>query len=469
MHFLLSRCFKSFIILLAASLYFGNNAFTQSVAINTDGSVAHSSALLDIKSSNKGLLAPRMTQAQRDAIATPATGLLIYQTDGTSGFYFFNGSSWAALAGAGNNNWILNGTNIYNSNTGNVGIAVTDPAYKLDIGKRIRLRSEGGPETAGMWLNNADNSGLAGFVGVQGSSSLGLYGATSGWGLVMNTVSGNVGIGTNTPATRLTVASAAYGIEHTDGTRRLGTFMSSTGAWIGTISNHPLYFYTNDGSQQMTLTTAGQIGIGTTTPTGGYLLDVRGYIKSQQDITTGFVAQTTGGTNSGANYYMRTNSQGWVIGTGNNYNGNQLFLYDESFNHTRFSIQPNNGPIYMQGNVTQDAGSSGLPKAMIEVGPNGNIIRCYNGVSGSSSGGCGFSVIYTVPTVFTNGSYRINFGFPVKSRFFSITAKYQGNPRYGTITTNEEPEGTGLSDNEVFVHTWQGTAWINSTFYLIVY
>ena len=41
-----------------------------------------------------GLLVPRMTQTQRDAISPAATGLMIYQTDGTAGFYYYNGSSW---------------------------------------------------------------------------------------------------------------------------------------------------------------------------------------------------------------------------------------------------------------------------------------------------------------------------------------------------------------------------------------
>ena len=52
------------------------------------------SAQLEVKSTTKGLLSPRMTEAQKNAISNPATGLLIYQTDGTSGFYFYNGSIW---------------------------------------------------------------------------------------------------------------------------------------------------------------------------------------------------------------------------------------------------------------------------------------------------------------------------------------------------------------------------------------
>ncbi|MCP4440022.1 MAG: hypothetical protein GY810_13840 [Aureispira sp.] len=48
----------------------------QGVGINNDNSNPASSAMLDVKSSNKGILVPRMTQVNRDAIASPATGLL---------------------------------------------------------------------------------------------------------------------------------------------------------------------------------------------------------------------------------------------------------------------------------------------------------------------------------------------------------------------------------------------------------
>lgn len=70
--------------------------FAQSVAINTDGSVAHASAILDVKSTSKGILVPRMTTAQRNAIALPATGLLIYNTDANV-FQFQNAAVWTNL------------------------------------------------------------------------------------------------------------------------------------------------------------------------------------------------------------------------------------------------------------------------------------------------------------------------------------------------------------------------------------
>jgi hypothetical protein len=61
------------------------------IGINTN--TPNSSAQLDITSTDKGLLVPRMTATQRNNIASPATGLLVYQTDGTAGFYYNCGTS----------------------------------------------------------------------------------------------------------------------------------------------------------------------------------------------------------------------------------------------------------------------------------------------------------------------------------------------------------------------------------------
>lgn len=69
------------------------------VGISSDGSNPDNSSMLDIKSNSKGILIPRMTQSERSSIGSPANGLLVYQTNGVVGFYFYDGSSWVRLAG----------------------------------------------------------------------------------------------------------------------------------------------------------------------------------------------------------------------------------------------------------------------------------------------------------------------------------------------------------------------------------
>ena len=89
-----------FVILLLLALVITSNSQAQvGIGIMT----ANPSAQLDVTSTKKGFLAPRMTMVQRDSIAigdTPATGLLIYQTDNTPGFYYYNGSAWVAGVGS---------------------------------------------------------------------------------------------------------------------------------------------------------------------------------------------------------------------------------------------------------------------------------------------------------------------------------------------------------------------------------
>ncbi|MEO7308191.1 MAG: hypothetical protein ABIR78_00885 [Ferruginibacter sp.] len=73
-------------------------AVSQSLSVNTDGSVANPSAILDVKSTLKGVLIPRMSKAEKNLIPSPATGLLIFQnTPDSIGFHYFDGSNWKWL------------------------------------------------------------------------------------------------------------------------------------------------------------------------------------------------------------------------------------------------------------------------------------------------------------------------------------------------------------------------------------
>ena len=89
---------KNLILLLVILLTLSTNIFAQGVGINTTGADADASAMLDVSSTTKGFLPPRMTEAEKNAISSPATGLLVYQTNGTSGLYYYNGSSWETFA-----------------------------------------------------------------------------------------------------------------------------------------------------------------------------------------------------------------------------------------------------------------------------------------------------------------------------------------------------------------------------------
>lgn len=141
-------------IILSTVLFFlliSAKVNSQSLSINTDGSSANASAMLDVKSTIKGLLIPRMTSAQRTAIASPATGLQVYDTD-VNLLYFYNGATWAGLS-ASTNFWTFSGGHIYNNTGTNVGIGITAPGDKLEVNGNIRLTTGGtilaAPSTVG--------------------------------------------------------------------------------------------------------------------------------------------------------------------------------------------------------------------------------------------------------------------------------------------------------------------------------
>jgi hypothetical protein len=96
------------------------NTFPATGAAGIGTASPNASSLLEVKSTSKGVLIPRMTLTQRNAIASPATGLLIFQTNSTPGFYFFNGTAWAAVTPK-SKDWSLTGNSGTNSSTNFLG------------------------------------------------------------------------------------------------------------------------------------------------------------------------------------------------------------------------------------------------------------------------------------------------------------------------------------------------------------
>ncbi len=118
---------------------------SQNVSINTSGAAADASAMLDITSLNKGLLIPRMTQTQRSAISSPANALLVYQTDGTQGFYYYStlSSSWVMLANSGGGSVTTASVVSANGFGGSVANPTTTPAITLTTSVNGMIKGNG--------------------------------------------------------------------------------------------------------------------------------------------------------------------------------------------------------------------------------------------------------------------------------------------------------------------------------------
>ena len=113
---------KSYLILFIAIALFlyGVNLSGQGVSINEDGSSADNSAILDIKSTDKGLLIPGLTlndASTASPVSNPATGLMIYNINGSEplGYSFWDGSAWEKIYDSKNGvdtDWTINGNDL---------------------------------------------------------------------------------------------------------------------------------------------------------------------------------------------------------------------------------------------------------------------------------------------------------------------------------------------------------------------
>lgn len=110
-------------------------AYSQ-VAINLDGSLPDSSAMLDVSANGLGLLVPRMKFSERPV--DPSNGLLIYQTNQEKGFYFYDSINWKKIGQAENDYWKQNEGNIY-FNLGDLGIGTDEPEATLHLAGNIEI------------------------------------------------------------------------------------------------------------------------------------------------------------------------------------------------------------------------------------------------------------------------------------------------------------------------------------------
>jgi hypothetical protein len=124
-------------LLILFIFFYSIIATAQSVAINNDGTTAVASAVLDLKSTTKGFLPPRMTIAERDLIESPATGLLIWCTDcGTTGaINIYNGTIWENITAVADDGPVIAITS--GTDTVEHGSTWTDAGATADGGETV--------------------------------------------------------------------------------------------------------------------------------------------------------------------------------------------------------------------------------------------------------------------------------------------------------------------------------------------
>jgi len=234
------------------------------------------SALLDLTSLSRGILIPRMTQTQRNTIASPATGLLVYCTDSLSAsspntFYYFDGVVWRPFLQSA---WLLQGNGGTTAGTNFLGTTDgQDMVFKTNSAEGMRL-------TTGL----------------------------------------NLGIGTSTPTSRLhTVASGAMTTDYTGNLltntatsstasiTKYGAEALSTGTWNGASSkNVGLHVNATGGTTNYSATfEGGNVGVNTTAPAT--------YVDIAGDLATRYASVTA---SNGANNDIAIGTSSFVRITG---------------------------------------------------------------------------------------------------------------------------------------------------------
>ncbi len=151
-----------------------HSAWPQNVGINATGATPDASAMLDIVSSSKGLLIPRVALTATNAagpITSPTTSLLVYNTAtaGTSpnnvtpGYFYWNGTKWVALLTASNTGWTLTGNAGTDGATNFIGTTDdVDVVIKTNNAETVRVVSGGGIEIdAGTGVGSAAGDAIS--------------------------------------------------------------------------------------------------------------------------------------------------------------------------------------------------------------------------------------------------------------------------------------------------------------------
>lgn len=241
------------------------------------------SSLLEVKATDKGILIPRMSAAQRDALASPVKGLMVFVNDDNT-FYFYTGSAWTKVLSAisPDGDWTVSGNNIYSAVSGNVGIGTPTPAQQLEITASMRMPATTNSTTGVIYkgttqfihdFKSPSAFGYNTFIGL-GSGNF-----TMGTGVGYQ-ASSNTGVGINT------LAALTSGYENTG----LGCFaLTSTTTGFQNTAVGQQAMITNIGGQQNTA-----IGV--------YAL----YSNNSGSFNTA--------VGLGANYYNQAGSNNTIIG-----------------------------------------------------------------------------------------------------------------------------------------------------------
>lgn len=371
------------------------------------GTTAIPSAGIALTSTTQGFLVPRMTTVQRNAIAAPATGLLIYNTS-TSLFSYWDGVTWQNIdsqaggdvSGSGTTNFVTKWTDGPNSVIGDsqlfddgtsVGVGIAVPLSKLHVAGTIRTGVASTTNGSLIFQNSTNANTLTINSGVtaasysitlptaQGAASTFLQNDGAGalswaspsfmaWMLDGNTVGSEKWIGTidnfNFP---IRTNNTVRGVVDNGGLWAIGSATTTAGTRLAvtgtgaTSATYAAQFFNSTPTALMVIRNDGNVGIGTTTPTT--LLHING---AGNILVAGSAITNTGGNStfgidaSGRVAFVKQASDAsavanWLVTIGNSNSKGAIALWDSGNLPTYFNMD---GDSYINATGTGRFGIS---------------------------------------------------------------------------------------------------------------
>lgn len=381
--------FSLFLLTLFTPIYNQTtNKFPKNGSAGIGTTAPNNSAILEMVSTIKGVLVPRMTQLQRDAIASPATGLLIYQTDIIAGFYYYSGTAWTAV-GANTTLSNLNATTAINSNllpNTNGTLNLGSNAFKWNNIYLNALKIGGATQTSA-------------FIPYTSGTGINIAGTT-----ITNIAPDQTVVLSGGGATIITGSYPNFTISSTDNntTYNAGSGLSLTG---NTFDN-------TAPDQVVTLT-----GTGGTTISGSY----PDFTINSSDGGSGWSLSGNAGTNDGTDFIGTTDSAPINFRVNNENAGR---------------IDPA-GPVFLglqAGNTNTDQFGTGLGYQAL-----------YSNTNGIWNTAIGFQALYANET----GGYNTASGF--QALYSNTSANYNSAFGWSALFSNNIGElNTGIGQNALY-------------------
>ncbi len=301
------------------------------VGINSDGSSPDASAMLDIESDTAGILIPRMTISQRDAISSPATGLLIYQTDDVVGFYHYDGSNWKVI--------------------GSDAFSINDLLDGKSDGSSVFLGLGSGSND-----DASNNSNVAIGINALNTNSTGANNTATGYGALRlnssgryNTANGVSSLLNNTTASYNTAGGASALYKNTIGECNTAYGMSALYSNVSGKYNVSLGYYAQKNR------TSGKFNLAAGASSGYY------NVSGNNNISLGYAADyynTTGSDNTVIGFKAGYGSSG-VVRDGSVFIGNKAGYNELTSNKLYIQNSDTSKPLIFGDFETKELGFNG--------------------------------------------------------------------------------------------------------------